>query len=1520
MTHSTHVAEWARKQGISVLPPTRAAAVELARVEFDNLYSIAHLAVVPDEILRLAKHEKINFHDGPLPDSAGLNTPNWAIANGATHHGVTWHRMTSGVDEGDILVTERFAIDAEETALSLNTKCFEAGLRTFTDLVERLARGTLTSTKQDATNKRYYSRADRPPAAGSIDWNDSARNIATWIRALDTGRYKNPFGVAKVGIGSHSWIVKRAHITSGNGLQTAGRLLDLDLGLLAVATGDGVLCIDELTDVNGRSVGLAETRQIVETSAGRFDVVSGDVRERLSKLNVEAGPAEEFWIARLGRLSSVELPFLAAVTHAAVAPTARPVMSLASSFAKFASHPREVVATALITAWIARLAGRAEFDVAYSDGALQRRVKGLERWFSAYVPSRVNADPSGGFNAHLTRSADECVRLQKRGTFLHDVVARDPILVGNPGFAAGFSLPISIEHVERIDDLMSRRAGTAVFAVGADGVCQLLLDGNSLDDSAASSLVDSFTAFVSDAIDNPDRPLSKLALVGAAHRRKVAGGLDATERPGRNDPSIHAVIEARVRFTPHAPAVSCGATTITYVELDQRANRLAAHLIELGAKRSEFVGICLERSIDLVVAVVAVLKTGAAYLPLDPAFPEERTRFMLSDSAARIAIAQSSTIARVVNGAKTIVRVDDDRALIDGRPSMRIDSGTQTSDLAYVIYTSGSTGKPKGVMVEHGNVLNFFVGMDERIPHEPPGVWFAVTSLSFDISVLELVWTLARGFHVVVNRSSAPSSTNSATKTLEFSLFYFSSDETKPGPEKYRLLLEGARFADENDFAAVWTPERHFHAFGGVYPAPAVAGAAVAAITKRVGIRAGSVVLPLNHPIRVVESWSVVDNLSNGRVGISFASGWQPNDFVLAPENFARAKQVMFESLVSVQKLWRGEAVEFPGPKGNAVAITTLPRPVQRELPTWITTAGNPETYTQAGRVGANLLTHLLGQSLEELAPKIELYRRARAEAGFDPATGVVTLMLHTFVAESGVDVRGIVRGPLRNYLATSLDLLKKYAWAFPAFKKPKNSTNASDDELASLTDEERDAVLEHAFERYFESSGLFGTPEQCADFVERIRAIGVGEIACLIDFGVPTDTALAGLPALNRLRSMSAKNASSACSVSIAEPSTADQIRARSVTHMQCTPSMARMLSLDHDGRRALWSIPNLMIGGEAFPPSLATDLTTFPGRITNMYGPTETTIWSSTHEIDKGSTSIPIGTAIANTRFYVLDANQEVLPIGIPGELWIAGDGVARGYHGRDELTRERFVEDPFHAGASRMYRTGDLGRRRADGVLEFLGRLDNQVKIRGYRIELGEIEAALCSHASVGDGVVVAGTGAHGEARLVAYLIPKSGTIVVDDVREALRTKLPEYMVPGWFVVLDRFPLTPNGKVDRKALPAPETQKDTAKRAEFIAPAAGLEAQLAALWQEILGLDRVGVDDNFFDVGGHSLLVVRMHRRIGALVGKPVALTDLYRFPTIRSFGEWAASAGANKLVESGADRGARRRDAMLRRRRD
>ncbi|MEM7676179.1 MAG: MupA/Atu3671 family FMN-dependent luciferase-like monooxygenase, partial [Myxococcota bacterium] len=866
--------------------------------------------------------------------------------------------------------------------------------------------------------------------------------------------------------------------------------------------------------------------------------------------------------------------------------------------------------------------------------------------------------------------------------------------------------------------------------------------------------------------------------------------------------------------------------------------------------------------------------------------------------------------------------VDSDWDQIAEQASDNPAAASGGSDLCYVIYTSGSTGKPKGVQLQHGNVINFFAGMDERVPHDPPGTWLAVTSLSFEISVLELLWTVCRGFKVVLFRDRAREKKSrpavAYTRGMDFGLFMWGNDDAE-GRDKYKLMLEGAKFFDEHGFSSVWTPERHFHAFGGPYPNPSVTGAAIAAITKNISVRSGSCVSPLHHPVRIAEEWAVVDNLTNGRVALSFASGWQPNDFVLRPENFKNAKQVMVEQIEIVRKLWRGEAVEFENPMGQMVPIRSLPRPVQKELPIWVTTAGNPETYRVAGRTGSNVLTHLLGQDIDEVAQKIALYRQARADAGLDPKTGVVTLMLHTFVGDNRDEVREIVRQPLKDYLGSSVALVKGFAWAFPAFKRPKGEeAKPADIDLSTLSKEELDAILDFAFNRYFEDSGLFGTIDECLATVDKLKANDVDEIACLLDFGVPTDAIMQNLPKIAELKHLANEIAPS----DEADYSFAAMVRRHNVTHLQCTPSMARMLLMNDENRDALSSVQHMMVGGEAFPPELAQSLASLiPGSVTNMYGPTETTIWSATQRVEKSEgapVAVPIGTPIANTQLYVLDHHRQPVPIGVAGELYIGGHGVARGYLERPELTEQRFVPNPFTDDGGRMYRTGDQVRWRADGVVEFLGRIDHQVKIRGYRIELGEIESRIAEDDAIRECVCIVREDVAGDQRLVAYLVSAQGVVDTAAVKERCKKLLPEFMVPSAVVALPRMPLTANGKVDRKQLPPPEKMATSGPKTEHVAPTSDLENQLVTVWKETLGVEQVGVEDNFFDIGGHSLLVVRMHRRLQEVVPSPVSLTDLFRFPTIRSFSNFLAD-GSSETVQQAADRGSKRLEMMKRRRR-
>ena len=922
--------------------------------------------------------------------------------------------------------------------------------------------------------------------------------------------------------------------------------------------------------------------------------------------------------------------------------------------------------------------------------------------------------------------------------------------------------------------------------------------------------------------------------------------------------------------------------------------------------------------------MLGILKAGGAYVPLDPSYPAERLAFMLQDAKAPLLLTASSPVPdggfpSAAMGATQVVDLVADWPAIAQQPTTPLASGVAPDNLAYVIYTSGSTGTPKGVMVTHRNVVNFYTGMDDRLGTEP-GVWLAVTSVSFDISVLELLWTLARGFEVVIQpdgatlRAGGPQRTR-VNKPMAFSLFYFASDDQAAAEDKYRLLIEGAKFADQHGFAAVWTPERHFHSFGGLYPNPAVTSAALATITERIQIRAGSVVLPLHHPLRVAEEWAVVDNLSHGRVSISFASGWHANDFVLAPESYVDRKAIMLRDIETVRQLWRGEALSCRDGAGDEIAIGILPRPVQRDLPIWLTAAGSPETFRIAGEIGANVLTHLLGQSVEELQEKIALYRAAWREHGHGPGSGHVTLMLHTFVGSTMEGVRDTVRQPFCDYLMSSLDLMKNLARSL-----------GQDIASETFTAHDMEALLSHAFERYFNTSGLFGTPETCLHMVDRLKEIGVDEIGCLIDFGVDTDSVLASLHGLKQVMEWSNQ---------YTEPTDDETIPARiarhHVSHLQCTPSMARMLLLDPQARASLGALRTIMIGGEAFPAALAAELRqATSATLMNMYGPTETTIWSATYTVDHIEDRLPIGQPIANTTLYILDRSIEPVPIGTAGELYIGGEGVVRGYLDRPELAAERFIPDPFGSVAGRrLYRTGDLARYLPDGNIEFLGRVDHQVKIRGHRIELGEIETVIGQHPGIREAVVTAREDTPGDLRLIAYLVPSAETLAMgsarddrghaplaslqNELRSLLMAQLPEYMVPSVFVTLEALPLTPNGKVNRRALPAPEGKRPDLV-VDYVPPQTDLEHVIASIWQEVLQLGTVGIHDNFFEVGGTSLLLVQVHSKLREKLNQDIPVVELFRSPTIHALAQSLSRApSAEPSMPHVEDRAKRRMES-------
>ncbi len=475
-----------------------------------------------------------------------------------------------------------------------------------------------------------------------------------------------------------------------------------------------------------------------------------------------------------------------------------------------------------------------------------------------------------------------------------------------------------------------------------------------------------------------------------------------------------------------------------------------------------------------------------------------------------------------------------------------------------------------------------------------------------------------------------------------FSLFYFGAD-TDSGDNKYELYLKAAKFADEQGFEAVWTPERHFDPVGGLYPNPSILGAALATTTSRVKIRAGSVVLPFHDPIRIAEEWAVVDNLSHGRVGIATTSGWHIRDFVLAPENYGDRKNVLQEGIDTIKSLWQGKKITRKDGKGEDVEVQIFPQPVQKQIPLWITAAGNPETFVQAGRLGANLLTNLLGQSIEELAEKIVLYRETLAKHGHDPEQGRVTLMIHTYLGEDPRQTLDEARGPFKKYMRSHISLI------IPMLKSLGVPTD-------DLDESGLENMVDFAFERYAQTASFIGTPESVAGVAARLEEIGVDEFACLIDW-MDSTSAMKGLEFIRQLQ-----------------------------------------------------------------------------------------------------------------------------------------------------EITRS----------------------------------------------------------------------------------LPPSSRVLGDYCRNLL----PRYMVPSGFVLMNKLPLSPNGKVDRKALPDPDL---SAEQAAYQPPRNDTEKQLCEIWQEILGVERVGIADNFFELGGSSLSATRLIARINQRFNVQLEIKALFQCEDLSALG--------NVIVEHG-----------------
>ncbi|SBS75586.1 Amino acid adenylation domain protein (fragment) [uncultured Mycobacterium sp.] len=977
-------------------------------------------------------------------------------------------------------------------------------------------------------------------------------------------------------------------------------------------------------------------------------------------------------------------------------------------------------------------------------------------------------------------------------------------------------------------------------------------DTDVFDSAGIQTLIERFKRVLVSMIKDPTRPLSSIELLDGAELARLdrwsnRAVLSQTEP---TPVSIPAMFAAQVARAPEALALTWGERSWTYGELDQAANRFAHLLVSRGAGPGQRVALLLPRSAEAIMAILAVLKTGAAYVPIDPVVPAARMQFMLDDAAPVAAITNAELAERLQGRDLTVIDIND--PAVGGQANSALPAPAP-DEIAYIIYTSGTTGTPKGVAIPHNNVMRLLESMDADL-RLAGQVWSQWHSLAFDVSVCEIWGALLFGGRLVVVPETVARSPEDFHALLAHeevtvlsqtpSAFYAlqTADDLQPEVGR-RLKLEAVVFAGE-----ALEPER-----------------------LQTWLR--------NHPAspRLLNLYGTTETT----VHASFM------DLVdTSAQSDSRGELVaLTEALsapVSIPDLFASQVGRAP----DAAAVTF---------------EGLSMTYRELDDASTRLARLLIGRgvgpghrvalllprSADAVVAMVAVVKTGAAYVPIDPSVPPARM---EFVLGDSAPVAAITTGALADRLSGQ-DLVVFDIEEITAGDGAIGSTvpGSGPDDVAYI----------------IYTSGTTGTPKGVAiphrNVTRLLEALDAdltlsGQVwsqchSLAFDFSVWEiwgallyGGRLVVVPdaVVRSAEDLLALLVSEQVNVLSQTPSAFYALQSADALLPASEPSLA---------------LEAVVFGGEALEPQrLRTWLRNHPGtpRLINMYGITETTVHASFREIHAADTDTaisPIGVPLAHLGFFVLDAWLRPVPVGVVGELYVAGGALAYGYLGRAGLSASRFVACPFGSPGQRMYRTGDVMSWGPDGQLRYVGRADDQVKIRGYRIELGEVRAALAAFDGVREAVVIAREDRPGDKRLVGYV---TGAVEQASLRAALAQRLPEYMVPSAIIVIDAMPLTVNGKLDKRALPAPEFQDADSYRA----PSTAVEEILAGIYAQVLGVERVGIDDSFFDMGGDSLSAMRLIAAVNTGLDAGLSVRTLFESPSVAQLAP-RIGGGENRL---------------------
>jgi amino acid adenylation domain-containing protein len=768
------IIEWASEKGIPVFSQRSNLVDILGQLAVDYLFSIVYPKIIPPEVLALPLKGAINFHDGPLPRYAGMNTTSWAIMNQEKSHGVTWHFMSAEVDEGQILKQQFVDIDPWDTSLTLNSKCYEAGISAFSELVEDLVAGNLEPRHQNLKERTYFAKYKRPPALCTISWDAEAEEISALVRGLHFGTYNNVLGLPKIMMDSEIVIVHGIEVLDTRSQFHPGTIVDFNDDQLRVTTASNDVALNKLQLQGGSSLSI---RDFID----RYDLHEGDkltqvdqkTAERLTSLNNRICRNEAFWVNKLKSVKPYELPYSDRYSSCQdpvqYGTVPIPIPNKVDDFLSDISEKtdRSDFLIVAFAAFLFRISDVDEFMIGFSHPALKAEVQGVESFFTPYVPLHVCIDRSTTFNKFLARLQEEMTDIISHETYACDMVMRYQVLRSIQTNGCPPQWTVVAERGVELDGYLPPPGSKLSMLISEDGLdCRWAYDLSDIQVDDINGLVQQFITFLENVIQDSNRSLRNTPILNAADQHEICVEWNNTHVDYPHHICLHQLFEEQVHQTPDVVAARFENSDLTYRQLNHRANQLAHRLIKLGVGPEMHVGVYLERSLELVIALYAILKAGGAYVPLDQDYPQERITFMLEESQVPVLLTQQHLISALPKHDSKVICLDSDWDSITTESASNPESGVTSENLAYVIYTSGSTGKPKGVMNTHRGIVNRLLWMQDKYSLTEQDRVLQKTPYSFDVSVWEFFWPLSCGARLIIARPGGHKDSSYLIKTI----------------------------------------------------------------------------------------------------------------------------------------------------------------------------------------------------------------------------------------------------------------------------------------------------------------------------------------------------------------------------------------------------------------------------------------------------------------------------------------------------------------------------------------------------------------------------------------------------------------------------------------------------------------------------------------------------------------------------------------------------------------------------------